>query len=100
VSEHVIAREAIVGPEKQHPFPAGAGDAFVHRRINAAVRFRDERAEAGALRLQPVAGAVGRGAVDDHDFEIGGLLRPKAGEGVAQTGARISADDDDAEQRR
>lgn len=89
--------EAVVRAEKINPVAAGVGDAFVHGFVDAAVGLGDERAEAVALRFEPLTGAIGRGAVDHDNVGLDVALLPNAGERQREVRARIFADDNDAE---
>lgn len=95
-----VADEAVVGAEEENPFAGGAGDTLVHGVVNAGVGLGDEDGEAGALRLEPLARAVGGGTVDDDDLGGDMELLPDAGERGGETGAGVFADENDAEGRR
>ena len=65
----------------------------------AGVGLGDERGEAGALGGEPLARAVGGGAVDDDDLGVDLVLFPDAREGGVEAGAGVFADQNDAEDR-
>ena len=72
-----LAKQQIVGIEKDDPFSAGLRDGAIARRRETPVRPGNDmhaRAETARKRKR----AVGRAVVDDHDFAADPALRQRA----------------------